>query len=193
MTVICGYVLMLIVQREMFHLENPCVLTFSVFALLGVTGVARYTYGGYNTQKCYRLLSGVSHGVGLPCLALASLSLHNLVLVPDYTLPLHLSALLVFLSARTLLGAQAEDYMTKIGWSCSVLVVFYSGAKAFHWLEIAGSSILAGSFTMFYFNRLFTDKRTLLGVRDISWYLLLLDISLLLLGHCFFGDLSHIH
>ena len=40
-------------------------------------------------------------------------------------------------------------------------------------------------------HRTFTDNRVIFGISDLVWYLLLLNLSLLLIGHSLFAPHSH--
>ncbi|XP_063675569.1 uncharacterized protein LOC134812232 isoform X2 [Bolinopsis microptera] len=166
-------------------------MTYCGFLLLGVCGLARYLYPTSIILRFYRELSSVTHAVGLLCLALVSLQVHNLIEIPDTNPSPHVLLLLSFLASRLLFGAWFDDVMTKFLWASSALIMFYTAIKARHWLEMIGPTFLFTSFFTFYFNRTFTDNRVILGISDLVWYLLLLNISLLLIGHSLFAVHDH--
>lgn len=187
-----GYVLRLLNQRSLLNIGCGAFLTYGGFLLLGLCGLVRYLYPSTLAQRCYRELSSATHAVGLVSLSLVSLELHDLIEIPPTTVPIHFILLASFTAVRFLFGAWFEDVMTKLLWCTSALLIFYTGLRAHHWMEMVGSTFLASSFFTFYFNRTFTDNRVIFGISDLVWYLLLLNVSLLLLGHSFFSE-SAVH
>ncbi|KAL5265954.1 hypothetical protein ACHWQZ_G006559 [Mnemiopsis leidyi] len=183
----CGYVLTLLHHNNLLHTSCGAVVTYCGFLLLGLCGLTRYLYPVTFVQRCYRELSSVTHAIGLLCLALVSLQVHNMVDIPDTTPSPYVLLLVSFLLSRLLFGAWFDDVMTKFLWASSAIVMFYTAIKARHWTEMVGPTFLASSFFTFYFNRMFTDNRVIFGISDLVWYLLLLNISLLVIGHSLFA------
>eukprot|EP00116_Pleurobrachia_bachei_P002362 sb/3462624/ len=188
-----GYVLSLLIQTGLANTKCAAFLTYSLFLCLGTTGLLRYTYPATLVQMIYRELSSLGHAVGLMSLALSALEIHGMLDLPDMAgLRPHVVLLGTFVVARALFGPGLEDLLTKVLWAASAIVIFYTGMKAQHWMELIGSAFLVSSFVSFYFNRTFTDKRVILGINDLVWYLLLLNVALLLIGHSFFSP-GHNH